>query len=354
MCMKKVQSHSKPDTKPVTPEVKELQTDSPKNKWIPVVFLVALAALFVFLKVTKGSAPDLNTMKTKVLPDIVKKVVNNPATKVEITSVKETNGMIEFGLSVNGQKYTSYASRDGKLLFTSGIKVDELNKPAKNAEETKAAPKDIKKADKANLTAFVVANCPYGLQMQRAFKLAMAELPELASALSVKYIGAVENGKITAMHGDEEAQENLKQICIREEQQDKYWPYVNCYMQEGKTEECLVSSGVNTSELTSCTADANRGLKYAKADFDMAGKYSVSGSPTLLANGEQTVSEFDFGGRNANAIKNLVCAASKNAPEYCKSDISTADVAVSLSVSDVAAPSAAGTTNTAAGCAPAK
>jgi hypothetical protein len=33
----------------------------------------------------------------------------------------------------------------------------------------------------------------------------------------------VKNGKIASMHGDEEAKENLRQICIREEQKDKYW-----------------------------------------------------------------------------------------------------------------------------------
>lgn len=337
--MKKVQSHHKPAAPPVeefkTPDVES----TPKSKWIPVAFLVVLAGIFVFLKFTSGNVPDLNTMKTKVLPDIVKKAVNNPSTKVEITSVKETSGMIEFELTVNGQKYTSYTSRDGKYLFTSGIKVADLNKsPDAGAAQTKTAPKDIAKADKPNVTAFVVSNCPYGLQMQRAFKKAISEAPDLASALSVKYIGAVENGKITSMHGDEEAQENLRQICIREEQTEKYWPYVSCYMQEGKNEECLSSTGVDTEKLNSCVSDTNRGLKYAQADFKVANQFGVSGSPTLIANNKQTVSEFDFGGRNPNAIKNVVCAASKNQAGYCKQDLTKTDVAVALSVSDETAP----------------
>lgn len=348
--MKKVQKPNKP-----VPQVDEgLQETSPKNKWIPIAIIVVLIGLFAFLKFTKGG-PGANAMKTKVLPEVIKKVINDPNTKYEINSLKETSGLYEFELTVNNQKYTSYITQDGKLLFTSGIKVDDLNKAQASAgTATKTAAKDIKTSDKPNLTAFVVANCPYGLQMQRAFKKALAEVPELASALSVRYIGAIENGKITAMHGDEEAQENLKQICIREEQADKYWPYVSCYMQEGKTEQCLSTAGVDTDQLTACTTDAKRGNKYAQADFDIANKYSVSGSPTLLANGSQTVSEFDFGGRNANAIKDLVCAASKNKPEYCKNEISKTDVAVSLSVTDDAPAADATTTNSAAGCEPAK
>lgn len=352
--MKKIVKHQKPVSEVINVE----EPVKPKSNLLPIVVVVVLVGLFLFLKFSKGGSVDLNMMKTKTIPDLVKKVVNNPSTKVEVLSAKEVSGLVEFELSVAGQKYTSYVSKDGKLLFTSGIKVDDLNKAQKSAAGSKpATPTEIKKADNPNVTAFVVANCPYGLQMQRAFKLAIAEQPDLASSLSVRYIGAVENGKITAMHGDQEAQENLKQICVREEQKEKYWPYVSCYMQEGKTEECLASTGVNVANLNACTSDAGRGLKYAQADFDLANKYSVSSSPTLLANNNQVVSEFDFGGRNPNAIKDVVCAASKTKPSYCSNTISKNDVAVALSKTDEAAPSTA-TQGTAgsnpAQCAPVK
>lgn len=176
----------------------------------------------------------MNTMKTKTIPDLVKKVVNNPSTKIEVLSAKEVSGLVEFELSVAGQKYTSYVTKDGKMLFTSGIKVEDLNKAQKSAAGAKpATPTTLEKAENLILlhmllqTALTVSRC-------KEPSKAIAEIPELASNLSVRYIGAVENGKITAMHGDTEAQENLKQICIREEQKEKYWPYVSCYMQEAK------------------------------------------------------------------------------------------------------------------------
>lgn len=352
--MKKIVKHQKPVS-----EVINIEEPVPSKKnLLPIAVVVVLIGLFLFLKFVKGGSVDLNTMKTKTIPDLVKKVVNNPSTKVEVTSAKEVSGLVEFELNVAGQKYTSYVTKDGKLLFTSGIKVDDLNKAQKSAEGTKpATPTTLEKADKPSVIAFLVANCPYGLQMQRAFKKAIIEAPELASSLMVKYMGSVENGKITSMHGDVEAQENLKQICIREEQKEKYWPYVSCYMQEGKTEECLASTGVNVSDLNACTTDAKRGLKYAQADFDLANKFSVTSSPTLLANNKQTVSEFDFGGRNPNAIKDVLCAASKTKAGYCANTISKDDVAVALSKTDEAAPSTA-TQGTAgsnpAQCAPVK
>jgi len=353
--MKKTQVHHKQEVASSS-EPREVLV---KKNWVPFIFVGALVVLFLFLKFSKAGGPDLNTMKTKVIPEVIKKVINNPSTKYEITSVKETNGMIEFGLKVAGQQYTSYISRDGKLLFTSGIKVDDLNNPkaAAQAASTTTQAKDIKKVAKPDLTAFIVSNCPYGLQMQRVFKKAYEEIPDILSSLTVRYIGSVEGGKLVSMHdqaaGGTEATENLRQICIREEQKEKYWPYVSCYMQEGNSEQCLGTANVSTSDLSACMTDASRGVKYAQADFALATKYKVSGSPTLLVNNSQTVSEFDFGGRNPNAIKEILCASGSNQPEYCKNEISKNDVAVSLSLTDEVA-AGSGTTTSAAGCAPAK
>lgn len=357
--MKKNESHAKPSHDVMSPEVKKdaPQDNMLKNNWIPLAFIGVLAVLFVAIRLINGPTADLNNMKTKVLPDIIKKVVNNPSTKIEILSTKESNGLIEFELSVNGQKYTSYISKDGKLLFTSAIKVDDILK-AQGANASTAKPAtaaELKKSDKPSLTAFVVSNCPYGLQMQRAFKVAMAELPDLGSYLTVKYIGSVNGDKLSSMHGDQEAEENLRQICIREEQKDKYWPYVSCYMQAGNNDSCLGTAGVDTTQLNSCVSDKTRGIAYAQKDFAEATKFNVQGSPTLLANSAQTVSEYDFGGRNPNAIKDIVCALGTTKPSFCSQSLTKADVAVSLSTTDegTAAPA-----NTAAGgnanCAPAK
>lgn len=333
-------------------ESQKNEIPQPKLNWSMVAVVAALAGILLLVNTFRGKSDEF---KNKIIPAAIKKVLNSPDTKFEIASVKETNGVYEFQLKMQGQTYTSYITKDGKILFTSGVKLDEKEKAA--ATTTPAAKKltlkDLKKVEKPMLTAFVVANCPYGLQTQRVFKKAMEEAPSLSESLNVKYIGSIEGGKITSMHGDEEAKENLRQICIREEQPTLYWPYVNCYMQEGKTDVCLANVGVDTSMMTACTEDPKRGNAFAQKDFAMATKFNVSGSPTLVLNNQQVVSEFDFGGRVPNSIKTLVCGGSKTPAEYCANDISTKDVAVSLSLTDDAATTG-GTTGSAAGCAPAK
>jgi thioredoxin 1 len=182
---------------------------------------------------------------------------------------------------------------------------------------------NMTKSDQPMLSAFVVSRCPFGLQMQRIMANITDMIPEAARYMEVRYIGsALENGTITSMHGEQEAQENLRQICIREEQPDKYWNYVKCYMKEGKSEECLKSTSVDTGKLDSCMDDTGRGSAYAKEDFAQASKYGITGSPTLVMGGKE-VSEFDFAtnttnGRSPEALKELLCCGFDKEPDFCE------------------------------------
>ncbi len=304
-------------------------------------FLVPLViiALLVGGLVLKRSKDALVEMKTKTIPNVVQVLAGN-ATKIQsVENLKEESGIYSFDLTLDsaGQvnKYTSYITKDGKIFFASGTKVSELQKADSQAAaepQAKLTCDDVNKSATPKMTAFVVADCPFGLQMQRVMNKAITEQPALKDAFEVKYIGAIEGGKITSMHGDAEAQENLRQICIREEQKNLYWPYVACYMKaQGKSAECLTQTGVNVASVNACMADAKRGNTYAQKDFDLMAKYDIGSSPTLLVNESQVVSEFDFGGRTPNALKEVLCCASSTKAGYCGTALSTDDVAASFS-----------------------
>lgn len=300
--------------------------------------VVALVGLTVF-GFMKRERDTMTNLKTNVIPTAIKSVLGDGGAEIkEVKNLKKTNGVISFELDLlsNGQtqSYTSYITKDGKILFTSGIIIDELNKKAASvtpAPNIAASCTDVKASAAPKVTAFVVSQCPYGLQMQRAYSVAMGEQKDLANYFDVKYIGAVENGKITSMHGEAEAVENHRQICIREEQKEKYWPYVSCYMKKGDSESCQQSEGVNVAQVTACMADTNRGIAYAQKDFDISKQYNIGSSPTLLVNGETIVSETGFGGRTPDALKSIVCCASENKPAFCSQELSKAPIASSFS-----------------------
>jgi len=304
-----------------------------------LIFIFVFIAGVLLFKIY--SRKQIDDFKDKIIPQAVRKVVGDEKLKITIENVRKTSGVIQFDLKLGdedrAQRYTSYITKDGKILFTSGIKLASLPKaPQTQGQTKKSTCEDLPKAEKPNLTAFVVSNCPFGIQMQRVFKKAIEEIPALSSFLEIRYIGSVENNKITSMHGEKEAEENLRQICIREEQKEKYWPYISCYIKEGKSDDCLNFVGVNLRQLKACSGEVNRGIKYAQADFDLANKFQIGGSPTLLINGKQIVSEFDFGGRVPDTLRELLCCASQKKPEFCNKNISKKEVAVSFSKTDEA------------------
>ncbi|OGF99301.1 hypothetical protein A2Y99_05010 [Candidatus Gottesmanbacteria bacterium RBG_13_37_7] len=305
------------------------------------IFLLIILIILGYLIYQKYFSTNKNNTELKnSITSSIKKVLGNESYKVSVDNLKETSGVYQFDLNLdtgsgNPQKYVSYISKDAKILFQSGIIIDSLNqaKPS-SASEKQLSCNDLNKSDAPKLTAFVVSNCPYGLQTQRLFKQVINEQSSLQNNLDIKYIGSVQDGKITSMHGEKEAEENLRQICIREEQKDKFWDYLSCYMKEGKSEECLKTAGINTNALSVCTTDSQKGLKYAQADFDIQNKFNVSGSPTLILNNNQIVSESNFGGRIPNAIKEIICCSYNTKPEFCSKDLSKNSVAVSFSLND--------------------
>ncbi len=198
------------------------------------------------------------------------------------------------------------------------------------------------------LEAFVVSYCPFGVQMQRILEQVV---PVMGSdiPITIRYIGDVVNDQVTAMHGEREATENLRQICIREEQGDKYWNYVGCFIKAGDVESCLVSAGINQNMLESCMSNPEHGVEYAKVDFELEHaawekcttcRGPTLASPQLTFNGE-LVSEFDYsgrtaegidyGGRTAEAIKQLICASFEVEPASCSEQLPTEQAATSFS-----------------------
>lgn len=237
----------------------------------------------------------------------------------------------------------------GKQWFMSGILVDvvditdkeiilDYNVPlAGNIVIVKVKVNEIEKAiatgkkgeiaGAPTLEAFVVSYCPFGLQMQRIL-VEVEKLLGTVANIKTRYIGSASGDKIQSMHGEEEATENLKQICIREEQSDKFWNYLSCFMKDGNSEECLNENKINKNQLERCMVST--GIDYAKEDFELMNKYGVTSSPTLILDGKK-VSEFDFGGRTAEAVKQLICSAFATQPKECLQQLKTEQATTSFS-----------------------
>jgi len=260
-------------------------------------------------------------------------------------SIKAVSGVYVFKLKIDDNEYDSYVTKDGKILFTSGVEISTVTSTPTTTEiaAAKQTCADLAKTEAPVLEAFVVSKCPFGLQMQRILSEIVKNIPEAAKYIKVEYMGEISDNKVTSMHGDEEAQENLRQVCIREEQANKYWDYIACHIKKGDVDSCLTNAKIDKTILATCMKDVNKGLAYIQKDFENQDKYNntpeckedptkcaVGGSPALILNGK-AVSEFDFGGRTAEAVKTVICCGFNNQPSFCSQKLTTDQAASSFS-----------------------
>lgn len=302
--------------------------------------VIAAAIVFVNLKGQK-SAPASVSQEITLAQQIGEKALNyvnenllGEGTTASLIEAIEEEGLVKMKLKVGVNEINSYATLDGKYFFPQAFNMEEKSAASK---ETPEAPKgksceELKKTDKPILETFVVSKCPYGTQMQRILVEIVKNIPGLKENIKVRYIGSVSGDKITSMHGEEEAQENLRQICLREEQGDKFWDYLSCHIKKAEIDKCLEEAKADLNKLESCMSDSSKGTKYAKEDFVAQDKYKVSGSPTLVLNEEsEGVSEFNFGGRTAEAVKTLLCCGFKEKPQFCEKELDTKSAATGFS-----------------------
>ena len=332
-----------------------IKKQSKKTIIIVIAVLVLIIAGIIYCFIAK---PDLSILKfweagdKKIAQKAVDFINNNglASSTVTLEKVSRESGLIKIKIKLGTNEFDSYISKDGKFLFPNVIDISASDKTAEaNSEKTAttsaASCDELTKTDNPMLEVYVVSQCPYGLQIQRAMAEAVANAPELANYIKVRYIGSTDGKTIESMHGEEEATENLRQICIREEQSAKYWEYTSCYMKAGDSASCLSSTGVDTGKVTACMSDTTRGVAYASEDFALADSNSVSGSPTLML-GNANVDESGFGGRSADAIKQIVCCASNSEAGFCSQTLNTAAAASSFSENYAGT----GTTSSSADC----
>lgn len=317
------------------------------NPWkiIAIVFIILSAVLFAvdfaggFSAVTESAFFSKSTgpeAQAQSAVGFIRANLISSGETVTFLNVSEESGVYKITTvftSSSGENRTIdvFMTKDGKMFFPAWYPVPVSGNSTSRAAGTivpsvTAVPSattcsGVPKQEDPSLNAFVVSYCPYGQQMQGVLVNISETVPTLAAHIKVRYIGEVSNGTVQSMHGPTEAAENLRQICIREEQPDRYWKYVSCFLASGSSGACLKSAAVDTAQLSGCTGAADRGLAYAKKDFALADTYGVTGSPTLILNGV-TVSEFNFGGRTPEAVKSLLCCGYTATPSSCSTRLS--------------------------------
>lgn len=288
---------------------------------------LAIGLLLGYLVTSSGFLPNTKTVKpekAKVLFETYLKTLS--LEQYKINTIVEEGDIYKVSLTVNGSDFTSYITKDGKLLFPSGIALT----PAQETKGTETdnqpqVSKELPKSDKPVVELFVMSHCPYGTQMEKGMLPVVDALGDKID-FTIKFVDY-------AMHGEKEVKEELNQYCIQKEMgKQTYISYLKCFLDKGDSEGCLKTTKINTNTLSACTKKVDNEFKImanfndkstwkgsfppfntSKADNV---KYGVQGSPTLIINGVESQSS-----RDSASLLATVCKAFNNAPAECNSKL---------------------------------
>lgn len=270
-----------------------------------------------------------------------------------LTSVTERNGMYYIVTSSKARDYGFYATKDCNLLFINpynlkgnATPVVVLSPKSTSSPTSVSSPKPTTsptpvpepvKSSRPSVELFVMSFCPFGVQAENAMDPVVGLLGTKAD-IKVHYIATV-NGdsldSVKSLHGLPEAKEDLRQICIAKYYPQNLWSYLmdvnaQCYpvyKNATQLEFCqknvTATLGIDNQKIEIC-ASGSEGLALLKGDEAITKNLKITGSPTLIMNGQKYV-----GQRTAEAYKQAICARFETPPAECSMNLSDLAVAAS-------------------------
>lgn len=202
------------------------------------------------------------------------------------------------------------------LIGCSGNK-GTSNDAEQGTPDKQAAP--ASKTPKVTAELFVMSKCPYGVQAVDGF-IPVLDTFKGEVDLEIDYIGRKgPDGSLSSMHGEEEVQGNIIQLCAKEIAPQKYVEYLTCVNKQWRTipanwETCAKEVGITPNELATCK-DGDKGQELLKASFMKAMSKGAKGSPTIYIGGMEY-----SGGRAPKDFERFICSnfGESKSIDYCK------------------------------------
>ncbi len=268
------------------------------------------------------------------MEDFIKKVMlgGDTTQKLELKNFQKNSGLYHADVYLNGQQVgQSSMSADGKYFFPSRLEVAAALVEAKKQAEVKAreeaeAKKPLPKTARPEVEVFVMSHCPFGTQIEKGILPVVRKLDGQAN-IQIKYVDY-------AMHGQQEIDEQLRQHCIWKQSPQKFWDYLECFLGEGKSEECLGETKIAAEALQKCVKQTDEEFGISR-DFENKDtwrgnfpsfalhkeanqKYNIAGSPALVINGKK----IPRAPRDAQGLFEKICSAFETAPAICDEKLS--------------------------------
>ena len=264
---------------------------------------------------------------------------------ISLVSVNEKYGMYQIVVNSQAQNGYFYATKDCSLLMTRFYNLKGTPPPAtspaaasspKPTTSPTPVPEPVKSA-RPSVELFVMSFCPFGVQAENAMDPVVGLLGTKAD-IRVRYIATVQGttvDSVKSLHGLTEAKEDIRQLCVAKYYPQELWPYLmdvnaQCYpvyknatQMELCQKNVTATRGIDNQKIETC-AGGSEGLALLSADETITKNLKITGSPTILMNGQKYV-----GQRTAEAYKQGICARFETPPAECSVNLSDLAVAAS-------------------------
>jgi len=230
-------------------------------------------------------------------------------------SYDKNSDLYKIKLTIGRQSFTSYVTKNGKLLFPQGLEIEK--KEISQKSENKIKPQEIAKAE-----LFVMAFCPYGNQAEDAMAPVVKLLNKKADIQLHYIVSKNANGEFDSLHGEQELHQDIRELCVAKYQKEKLWDFVEAINKETnasnvdkKWEKIARKIGLDVAKIKNC--QKNEAKELLEEEYNLSQQYKVSASPTLIINGVRYQGE-----RTSEAYKKAICSGFITQPEECQEKLS--------------------------------
>lgn len=294
-----------------------MKIKSKSNIWFVVfviLFLVLIASIWTRgfgIKNLLSGGPKEEIAKKSI--DFINKNLLSNGITASLSSISlNDSGLYRLKIKIQDQELEVYVSRDGNMIFPQGIKITATQNQK---------PKEIPKTEVPDAKLFVMSFCPYGNQAEDAMMPVINLLKDKAK-IELHYIVSKAGNKYQSLHGDQELQQDIREICVQKYQKDKLWDFIKEINSKAtsqnvnaKWEGIAKNLGIDVNQIKQC--QTNEGPTLLNQEIKLTDKYKISGSPTLLIN--ETIFQ---GSRTSEAYKEAICSGFKVAPQECNKKLS--------------------------------
>ena len=207
------------------------------GKWELVSFICIATILVVFIAYSSIYYPSPSSFSTSP-SNCSQKVIQyinlnlaQPGSTASLLSVREDRNLYAIDIKYQSQNMTIYATTDCNLLFTNYFDMTTPSEGTTASTNSANQQQAVNRSVRPVVDLYVMSFCPYGTQAETAMKPVVDLLGSTAD-IRIRYITTISGSTadtVTSLHGPAEAQEDLRQICIRNLSPEKLWNYVSLF-----------------------------------------------------------------------------------------------------------------------------